>query len=153
MKVLIVYDTVSSTKLTLNVAETIGQVLREKGFEVDSFFVGDAGKTAVANYDCLVAGGPTMTLKVSRGIAEFLDGLKGDFSGKCAAAFGTQLESWMSGSAAKEIDGKLKKLGFKIVADPLVTYVEGRMNEMQMKVGEPDKAKTWALTLAENLSK
>lgn len=154
MKVLVVYDTVSPAKLTMKVAETIGATLKEKGFEVDSFFVKDVDKAAVGGYDCLLAGGPTMYVRASREIMGFLDGLKGkEFSGKRAAAFDTQLGSWMSGNAAKAIDGKLQKLGFKIVASPLVTYAEGKMNEMHMKDGELDKAKSWALSVAEALSK
>ncbi len=39
MKALIVYDTVSPSRVTAAVAETIGGVLKEKGVEVDSFFV------------------------------------------------------------------------------------------------------------------
>lgn len=154
MKVLIVYDTVSPAKLTMKVAETIGATLKEKGFEVDSHFVNDVDKAVVGAYDCLLAGGPTMYFRASKGIMQFLDGLKGkEFSGKRAAAFDTQGEYRMSGNAAKAIDGKLQKLGFKIIASPLVTYAEGKINEMHMKEGELEKAKSWALTLAEALSK
>jgi flavodoxin len=154
MKVLVVYDTVSPAKLTMKVAESIGATLKEKGFEIDSYFVKDVGKTVVGNYDCLLVGGPTMYLRASRGIMGFLDGLKGkEFSGKRAAAFDTQGEYRMSGNAAKAIDGKLQKLGFKIVTPPLVTHVEGKMNQMHMKEGELEKAKSWALTIAEVLSK
>jgi hypothetical protein len=35
----------------------------------------------------------------------------------------------------------------------LTTYVEGKMNQMHMKEGELEKAKSWALTIAEALSK
>ncbi len=154
MKILVVYDTVSPAKLTMKVAETIGATLKEKGFEVDSYFVKDVDKAIVGGYDCLVAGGPTIYLRASKGIMEFLDGLKGkEFSGKRAAAFDNQLEYMLSGNAAKAIDGKLKKLGFKTVAPPLVTYAEGKMNEMHMKDGELEKAKSWALTVADALSK
>jgi flavodoxin len=116
--------------------------------------VKDVDKGVIGGYDCLLAGGPTMYFRASKGIMEFLDGLKGkEFSGKRAAAFDTQLGSRMSGNAAKAIDGKLQKLGFKMVAPPLVTYAEGKMNEMNMKEGELEKAKSWALTVAEALSK
>ena len=50
MKVLIVYDTVSTSKVTQSVAETIGGVLEEKGIAVDSFFINDADKTVLKNY-------------------------------------------------------------------------------------------------------
>jgi len=154
MKVLIVYDTVSPMKLTLKVTETIGGVLKEKGIEVDSFFIKDVDKAIVKNYDCLVAGAPTMWLKASNGIMQFLDGLPSkEFSGKLAAAFDTQLQSWISGSAVKGIESKLKDLGFKLITAPLITYVEGKMNEYHLKEGELEKAKNWAKTVADALSK
>jgi flavodoxin len=65
MKVLIVYDTVSPMKVTAKVAETIGAVLKEKGIAVDSFFVKDVDKAVVKNYDCLLAGAPTMAFRAS----------------------------------------------------------------------------------------
>jgi flavodoxin len=154
MKVLIVYDTVSPARLTAKVAETISAAMKEKGAEVDSFFVKDVDKASLVKYDCLVAGGPTVYFRASRGIMQFLDDLRGkEVSGKMAAAFDTQLEYALSGSAAKGIDGKLRRLGFKVIAKPLVTYVEGKMNETHMKEGELERAKSWAQTVAEALSK
>ena len=156
MKVLIVYDTVSPMKLTAKVAETIGGVLKEKGIEVDSFFVVDVDKAVVKNYDCLLAGAPTMRFRVSTRMRQFLDGLSGkDFSGKLAAAFDTQVQSRFSASAAKGIEGKLKGLGFKLITAPLIAYVEGklRQNEWRLKEGELEKAENWAQTVAEVLSK
>jgi flavodoxin len=154
MKVLIVYDTVSPMKLTAKVAETIGGVLKERGIEVDSFFVKDVDKAVVKNYDCLVAGAPTMAFRVSIEMMQFLDGLPNrDFSGKLAAAFDTQVQSRFSGSAAKGIEGKLKGLGFKLITAPLIAYVEGKKDEWRLKEGELEKAQKWAQTVAEVLSK
>ncbi|MDH5770661.1 MAG: flavodoxin family protein [Candidatus Bathyarchaeota archaeon] len=152
MKVLIVYDTVSPMRLTAKVAETIGGVLTEKGIEVVSFFVKDVDKAIVKDYDCLVAGAPTMYFRVSKGIMQFLDGLPSkEFSGKFAAAFDTQLQTWYSGNAAKSIEKKLKKLGFEIVAPQLIAYVEGKTNQMHLKEGELEKAKKYAEDLANKL--
>jgi flavodoxin len=156
MKVLIVYDTVSPMRLTAKVAETIGGVLKEKGIEVDSFFVEDVDKAVVKNYDCLLAGAPTMRFRVSERMRQFLDDLPSkDFSGKLAAAFDTQVQSRFSASAAKGIEGKLKGLGFKLIAAPLIAYVEGklRQNEWRLKEGELEKAKKWAQEVAEAISK
>jgi flavodoxin len=156
MKVLIVYDTVSPMKLTAKVAETIGEVLKEKGIEVDSFFVVDVDKAVVKNYDCLLAGAPTMRFRVSTRMRQFLDDLPSkDFSGKLAAAFDTQVQSRFSASAAKGIEGKLKGLGFKLITAPLIAYVEGklRQNEWRLKEGELEKAKKWAQEVAEAISK
>jgi flavodoxin len=154
MKVLIVYDSVSLMKLTAKVAETLFEVLKEKGIEVDSFFVEDVDKAVVKNYDCLVAGAPTMAFKASRGMMQFLDSLPNkDLSWKLAAAFDTQIQSRFSGSAAKGIEGKLKGLGFKLITAPLIVYVEGKKDEMRFKEGELEKAKNWAQTVVEVLSK
>lgn len=154
MKVLVVYDTFSPMKLTAKVAETIVEVLKDKGIQVDSFYVKDADKATVRNYDCLVAGAPTMYFRASSGIKKFLDSLPSkELSRKLAAAFDTQLQSKFLGSAAKGIEGKLKSLGFKLVTAPLVAYVEGKTNEMHLKEGQLEKAKDWAQTVAETLSK
>lgn len=154
MKVLIVYDTVSPMKVTAKVAETIDEVLKEQGIEVDSFFVKDVDKAVVKNYDCLIAGAPTMAFRASSGIMQFLDGLPSkDFSGKLAAAFDTQIQSRLSGNAVKGIEGKLKGLGFKLITAPLIAYVEGKKDEWYLKEGELAKAKSWTQTVADALSK
>jgi flavodoxin len=154
MRVLIVYDSVSLMKLTAKVAETVFEVLKEKEIEVNSVFVNDVDKAIVKNYDCLIAGAPTMAFRASKGMMQFLDSLPNkDFSGKLAAAFDTQIQSRFSGSAAKGIEGKLKHLGFKLITAPLFTYVEGNKDEMCFKEGELEKAKNWAQTVVEVLSK
>lgn len=156
MKVLIVYDSVSPAKTTATVAETIGGVLKERGFEGDSFFVNDVDKAVVKNYDCLLAGAPTMQFKATPAIMQFLDDLpNNEFSGKLAAAFDTQVKLFISGSAVKGIEGKLKGLGFRLFNAPLIAYVEGKMgeNDWHLREGELEKAKKWAQGVAETLSK
>jgi len=155
MRVIIVYDSVSPSKVTASVAETVRGVLRGKGIEVDSFFVADADKAVVKDYDCLLAGAPTMAFRASTGIMQFLNGLSSEgFSGKLAAAFDTQAKSRLSGSAVKGIEGKLKGLGFKLIVAPLVAYVEGAgKGEWRLKDGEHEKAEKWAQDLAETLLK
>jgi len=152
MKVLIIYDTVSPMRLTKKVADTISGTLKELGIKVDSFFVKDVDATIIKNYDCLIAGAPTMAFKVSNEMRKFLENLsKEDFSGKLAAAFDTQVKSRFSGSAVKGIEDKLKKMGFRLITTPLIAYVEGKMNEYHLKEGELEKAKNWTLALAEKL--
>jgi flavorubredoxin len=154
MKVLIVYDTVSPLKVTAKVAETIGEVLKEKGIEVNAFFVKEVDRATVKNFDCMIAGSPTMYFKASGGIIQFLNSFSDkEFSGKRGAAFDTQLQSRMSGNGAEGIEKKIKKLGFDVIAPPLVVYVEGKMNAMLLKAGELEKAKSWAQEVAKALSK
>ena len=154
MKVLIVYDTVSPMKMTAKVAETISEVLKEKGIEVDSFYVKDVDRQTVKNYDCLIAGSPTMAFRASSGIMQFLNSFSDmEFSGKLGAAFDTQLQSRFSGNAAEGIRKKLEKLGYRMIAPPLVAYVAGKTNSMQLKEGELEKAENWAQEAAKALSK
>jgi hypothetical protein len=92
-----------------------------------------------------------MYMRATSGIMQFLNGLPKEFSGKMGASFDTQLKSMISGNAAKGIEKKLKDLGFRIITPPLVTYVEGKMNEMHLKEGEVEKAKNWAQEVAKVL--
>ena len=152
MKVLVVYDTVSARKLTMKVAETIGDVLKNRGMEVDCFFAKDVDLATVRSYDCLVAGSPTMFFRATSGIMQFLNSFQDkEFSGKLAAAFDTQLKGRFYGNAAKGIESKLRKLGFEIVSPPLVTYVEGKADQVHLKEGELEKAKKYAEDLAKKL--
>jgi hypothetical protein len=54
-----------------------------------------------------------------------------------------------SGNAANGIEKKLRKLGFKIIMPPLVTYVEGK--DIHLKQGELQKAEKYAEDFANNL--
>jgi flavodoxin len=154
MKVLIVYDSVSPGKQTKAVAQTIGEVLREKGIEADTLYFGEVDKSAIKNYDCVIAGGPTMAFRPSKGIAQFLDSLpSSEFEGKRGAAFDTQMGNPLSGNASKGIEKKLKELGFTIFKPPLVIIVESKGNNMwPFKAGELEKAKNWAQEAASALS-
>lgn len=152
LKILVVYDTGSVNRNTEKVAKAISEVLKEKRFDVDCLYVKDVDPAGVKNYDCVLAGSPTQVLRATGPIMQFLDRFaKGEFAGKLAAAFDTQLQGRITGNAAKGIEKKLEKLGFKMVMSPLVTYVEGKMNEMQLKEGELEKAKKYAEDLAKAL--
>ena len=152
MKVLIVYDTTSVNRNTEKVAKAISEVLKEKGFDVDCLYVKDVDQASVKNYDCVLAGSPTQAFRATSPIMEFLDGFsKNEFSGKLGAAFDTQLQWRMSGNAAKGIEKTLKKLGFRIIMPPLVTYVEGKLENVQLKAGELEKTRKYAEDLARTL--
>jgi len=150
MKILITYDTGSVSRNTEKVAKTISEVLKEKGFDVDCLYVKEVEPASLKNYDCVLAGAPTQVMRATGPIMQFLDRFdKDESSGKLAAAFDTQIHAPLSGNAAKGIEKKLKKLGFKIVMPPLVTYVEGK--EIHLKEGELEKAKKYAEDLAKTL--
>jgi flavodoxin len=154
MKVLVVYDTVSPTKLTMKVAEDIVYALKNGGMEVDFFQAMNVNRAIVKDYDCLIVGGPKMYFRASKRITEFLNGFQDkEFSGKCAAVFDTEMKSGMGtiGNATKAMEGKLRKIGFEIVSSPLKVYVEGKINQMQLKDGELQKTKNWAQEVAKVL--
>jgi flavodoxin len=152
LKILVVYDTGSVNRNTEKVANAMSEVLKEKGFDVDCLYVKDVDPAGVKNYDCVLAGSPTQAFRATGPIMQFLDRFaKDEFSGKLAAAFDTQLQSRISGNAAKGIEKKLEKLGFKMVMPLLVTYVEGKMNEIHLKEGELEKTKKYAKDLAKAL--
>jgi len=130
----------------------ISEVLKAKGLDVDCVYVNDADPATVKNYDGFLAGAPTQAFRATKPITEFLDKLgKGEFAEKPAAAFDTQLQTRWSGNAAKGIEKKLEKLGFKIIMPPLVTYVEGKMDVIHLKDGEQEKIKKYAEDLANKL--
>jgi flavorubredoxin len=152
LRVLILYDTASVNRNTEKVAKAIGEVLKDKGLDVDCLYVNDVDRASVKNYDCVLAGSPTQAFRATRPIMKFLDGFsKDEFSGKLGAAFDTQVQWRFSGSATRGIEKKLKKLGFRIVMPPLVAYVEGKIENVQLKTGELEKAKKYAEDLAKNL--
>jgi flavodoxin len=152
LKILVVYDTTSVKRNTEKVAVTMSEVLRAKGFDVDCAYVKDVDPANVKNYDCVLAGSPTQAFMATRPIMQFLDRFaKDEFAGKIAAAFDTQLQARWSGNAAKGIEKKLEKLGFKIIMPPLVTYVESKTDEVHLKDEEIEKTKKYAEDLANKL--
>jgi len=135
---------------TEKVAKAMSEILKGKGFDVDCLYVKDVDPASMKNYDCVLAGSPTQAFRATVPIMQFLERFaKDEFSGKLAAAFDTQLQMPLSGNAAKGIEKKLEKLGFKIAMPPLVTYAEGK--EIHLKEGELEKAKKYAEDLANKL--
>ena len=153
MKILVVYHTASTQRNTEKIAQAIGEVLKTKGFQVDCLYVDDVDPANVKNYDSIIAGSPTHAFRATPSITQFLDKLGRDqLTGKPAAAFDTQLQTWWSGNAANGIQKKLENLGYKIIMPPLVAYVEGKTEDVHLKDGEIEKAKKYAEDLASKLS-
>jgi flavorubredoxin len=152
LKVLVVYDTSSVNRNTEKVAKTVGEVLKEKGFDVACLYVKDVDAATVKDYDCVLAGSPTHAFRATGSIMKFLSGYSQDeFSGKLGAAFDTQMQGRITGNAAKGIEKGLKKLGFRMVMPPLMTYVEGKLESVQLKAGELEKVRKYAEDLAKAL--
>lgn len=153
MKILVVYHTASTQRNTEKIAQAISEVLKTKGFQVDCLYVDDVDPANVKNYDSIIAGSPTHAFRATPSITQFLDKLtKDQLTGKPAAAFDTQLQTWWSGNAANGIQKRLENLGYKIIMPPLVAYVEGKTEEVHLKDGEIEKTKKYAEDLAVKLS-
>ncbi|MDH7555520.1 MAG: flavodoxin family protein [Candidatus Methanosuratincola sp.] len=151
MKVLVVYDSVSTSKVTMKVAQTIAEEMKAKGLETDCLYCKDLGKEKVKGYGSLIVGAPTMAFRPSRDITEFLDSLEAeDVKGKKGAAFDTQIKSALSGNAAKGIEKRISGLGASIFKPHLVAYVEGKgKNSWELREGELENVKKWAQEAAE----
>ncbi len=154
MKVVIVYDSISKTRMTEKVAVLIQDGLKEKGIEAEALQVNHAGEVKIENYDCLIIGSPTMGWRPTPGTMKFLDGLKGkQTSGKSAVSFDTQMKSFISGNANKAMEAKLRELGFKIAGEPLMAYVHGGKDNYQLRDGESEKVKQWAKGIVDAIGK
>lgn len=156
MKVLIVYDSVSPSRLTEKVAKTIEEILKEKGIKTDNSSVANVNMVDVQDYDCLLVGSPVMKFRATGRIRKFLERLADSrLNAKLAAAFDTRFQTKISGSAVKGIESELKEHGFELIVAPLIAYVEGsfRKNEWALLVGELEKVKKWAEELTKALAK
>ncbi len=77
----------------------------------------DVAVDSLKQYDLTCVGAPTEGFSASKPMKEFLRKLKSlDLSGKYGFAFDTKLDSRLSGSAAKFIEGELNGLGFQMIA-------------------------------------
>lgn len=149
MEILVVYDTQSVNRNTEKVAKTLSEVLKEKGHSVDCFYVKDVDPLRVKDYDAVLAGSPTHVFRATNPITDFLGKFsKGALSGKAGAAFDTQVQGRITGNAAKGIEKRLRKAGCRIVAPPLVVYVEGKIGSMTLKAGELEKVRKYAEDLS-----
>jgi flavodoxin len=154
MKFVIVYDSVSKTRVTEKVAVMIQDALKEKGIDAEALQVNHASGVRIEDFDCLIVGSPTMGWRPTKETMNFLDGLKGKVSAnQCAASFDTQMKLFISGNANKAMGQKLTEIGFKIAQPPLLAYVHGGKDNYQLRDGEPEKVKEWAKGIPDSVSK
>jgi flavodoxin len=147
MKALIAYDTKFGN--TEKVAKTISEGL-SASYAVSCKKVTDVSVSELRESDLVLVGSPTHAWNMSRATKSFFKGLGEErFEGKMAAAFDTKFNRKLAGSAAKKIEGELKKLGFKIAVPHLNAYVvksEGPLGD-----GEIDRCKEFAAKLLESI--
>lgn len=113
--------------------------------------------------DLLLVGGPTQRHGLSPALRTFLDGLpRGSLRGVRAAAFDTRyhMTALLSGSAAGQVAGSLRRAGCHLVVSPESFFMERdvppkgekRRHELeQLEDGEVDRAVEWGRRIAAEL--
>ena len=168
MRALVVYESMYGR--TREIASSIAQGLRS-AYEVDAVHVDDATPDLVDNADLIVVGGPThvhgMTSERSRhaavdaamhdleltldehapgeGLRQWLDTLEGDAIAE-AAAFDTRIDAspMLTGRASKGIAKRLRRAGYKLVAEPESFLVD---SHSRLLPGEVTRARAWGASL------
>ena len=102
---------------TEKVARALETGLTESGIQTNCTDAKNTTISSLDQYDLICVGGPTQYRTASKSMQEFLDSMAGvKLSGKLAFAFDTRRESFLAGSAAKYIEGKLRRQGLRIIS-------------------------------------
>ncbi|HEY0119321.1 MAG TPA: flavodoxin/nitric oxide synthase [Cellulomonas sp.] len=163
MTTLIVYETMYGR--TRDVAQSVALGCESGGavrtVEVSELVEGESGGALPGAVTLLVVGGPTHAFSMTRpntrrdaarygtpisrtGVREWLETLTLP-AGLPVAAFGTKLDSPLSGSAARAIGQRLRKLGGRLVVPTKDFYVRG--TTPVLLAGELDAARAWGAAL------
>jgi flavodoxin len=149
MKTLVIYDSLYGN--TKRIAEAIGDAIPG---EVEVRHVGEAKAAELAAYDLLVIGAPTHGARPSPDVKAFLDQIPASaLDRKRVAGFDTRMTNRLItifGTAAPKIAKELEKKGGTRAGPPggfLVTGGEGPLKE-----GEVERAATWAVEIARNVT-
>ncbi|MFW9800759.1 MAG: flavodoxin family protein [Candidatus Thorarchaeota archaeon] len=142
-KALVLYHSLFGN--TRAVAESLVKGLEASDVEVDCLSILDVDISLIPSYDLLVVGGPTHILRMSKPMEEFMERLGSvDVRGMKGFAFDTRNESRMNkksllgleNSAARRIEGRMKRLKMKIVRPRQSAIVEGREGPLDRGVEE-----------------
>ncbi|HSP09479.1 MAG TPA: flavodoxin domain-containing protein [Candidatus Dormibacteraeota bacterium] len=147
MNTLVLYE--SEFGNTKKIAEHIGKSLESRG-PVRVSPLGDYSPSFLEGVDLVFVGGPTQAHSMTVNMRHFLDKLHSTPEGIEAVAFDTRVKGpvLLWGSAAKEIDTRLRGSGFQPVAGPesfLVTLGKAPV----LHPGEDARAAAWALLVAD----
>ena len=170
MRALVVYESMFGN--TKAVARAIAAGLSEH-LDVETVEVSTAPSTIGDDLDLVVVGGPTHAFGMSRqrtrqsagtqtnrplvsvgtGLREWLTAQQFGRAtrGGCAAvAFDTRVgKSWVPGSAARAVEGRLRRRGFRVVATAESFWVDGTLGPL--RDGEQERARRWGARLASEL--
>ena len=114
MKACVLFD--SRYGNTEKVARALESGLRESGIQTSCSGVKEFDIRALSGYDLICIGGPTHNRTASKNIQEFFASVaEVGLSGKRAFAFDTRRDSFLAGSAAKYIEGRLRRQGLILV--------------------------------------
>lgn len=123
-KGIVVFDTVYGN--TEKIARALTAGLQQEGFEADCVRCDEVHVNRLAEADLLAVGGPTQYGTISPPLLEFLKDLaKASVPGKKSFAFDTRYADERAGSAARDIQLHLLKMGFKAVRPPASAIVLG----------------------------
>jgi flavodoxin len=128
-KGIVVYD--SGYGNTEKIARALAAGLRDGGIEADTARVDGIDARELAGYDLIAVGGPTHIAGASKPMKEFLERLGStDLRGKKGFCFDTRNPSRFNAfdinSAAKKIEGRMKRKGVKMARRRESALVEGR---------------------------
>ncbi len=150
MESLVVYD--SKFGNTKKVAEAVADGLRSHGpvrlLGLDKLPPQNLGKV-----DLLFIGGPTQAHGLSARMRQFVDALEPrSATGMVATTFDTRFRvpAAISGSAAKTIGRKLRRVGVRMFAPPESFFVSRGVPKLEQ--GETERAAVWAKTVADHLA-
>lgn len=147
MNTLVLYE--SEYGNTKKIADHIGKALEVRG-PVRVSPIGAFTPSFLEGVDLVFVGGPTQAHSMTVHMRHFLDRLQSRPAGIDVAAFDTRIKGpvFLWGSAAKEIDTRLRANGFESVAEPesfLVTLAKAPV----LHPGEGPRAAAWAVSVAE----
>jgi flavodoxin len=148
MNTLVLYE--SEFGNTRKIADHIGKSLESRG-PVRVSPIGAYSPSFLEGVDLVFVGGPTQAHSMTVNMRHFLERLQSTPAGIEAAAFDTRIKGpvFLWGSAAKEIDTRLRGSGFSPVAEPesfLVTFGKAPV----LHPGEEARAAAWALHVADH---
>ena len=164
MRALVVYESMFGN--TEVIAKSVAEGLKSIA-DVELVEVGSAPAAVPDGIDLVVVGGPTHALSMSRpktradaakqrgsttvsegqGIREWIEALpKPSPTTRIAAAtFDTRVDHWFAGSAAKAAARRLRRNGYRMIAEPMGFIVNGTPGPLAD--GEVERAEKWAASL------
>jgi len=130
---------------TKAVAESLARGIENSGIEVDCLSIDKVDINQIPSYDLLAIGGPTHMIGMSKPMKEFMERLRSvNLRGMKGFSFDTRNHSrmndkkWLAieNSAARRIEGKMKRMKMKIVRPRQSAIVEGREGPLDEGVEE-----------------